>query len=166
MKNHSRSKLEMREPRHLLHYINVQPGASPSRLTLQTLSELFISNWASDLAALSIPELKIVWGAARATLSPITIFSSAELSVGVTSQIVMLWTPDSGIYNSLVANTAKTILGLSCKMSRCSFRRAIAPVVLCVLCQANAACLNSEREIIVYSGNLTVRTTFSFLFQL
>lgn len=90
-----RSKLEPREPRHLLRYTTVQPRASPSRLTLQTRSELsflyiYISNPASDLAALSTLELKIVWGAASAALSPITIFPSAELSVGVTSQIAML----------------------------------------------------------------------------
>lgn len=89
-----RSKLEQREARHLLRYTTVRPQASPSRLTLQTRSELsfhtYISNPASDLAALSTLELKIVWGAASAALSPITIFPSAEMSVGVTSQIATL----------------------------------------------------------------------------
>lgn len=48
----------------------------------------FISNPALDLAALSIPGLKIVQGTVTAAISFLFYnFSSAELSVGVTSQM-------------------------------------------------------------------------------
>lgn len=107
----------MREPRHLLCCINVQPGASPLRRILETLSELFISNWALDLAALSIPELKIIWAAVTATISPMFCnFFSAVLSMGVTSQIRGRWKLYScsrlwEIY-WLFANTEQTVLRL------------------------------------------------------
>lgn len=73
---------EMREPRNLLGLINVHTAAAPSRLTLQTPSEVFISIEALDLVALSIPEHQIIWGAHCPYFSHVLQFSSAELIGG------------------------------------------------------------------------------------